>query len=189
MRAADVSGRATSCATPSTSAPARGWSASRGARRGSSGPGSGSSAEAHADDVEFNINILPWGSLPLQIAVAAGVATFWRGAWYVMDTSIFPDDNLKSGAACLVAGTAGLAKLQRYAASEVHKRYIAKNIPPPPSLRYGLLYGMGLSCVAVWRGTWCKWDSLFECFDPWAFKGDAGVRNGEDEESSSPGEP
>ena len=51
----------------------------------------GSSAEAHADDVEFNINILPWGSLPLQIAVAAGVATFWRGAWYVMDGCL-PDD-------------------------------------------------------------------------------------------------
>ena len=138
---------------------------------------------------DLTVELHPWSKLPLQIAVGMGVASFWRGAWYVMDTSIFPDDNLKSGAACLVAGTAGLAKLQRYAASEVHKRYIAKNIPPPPSLRYGLLYGMGLSCVAVWRGTWCMWDSLFERFDPWAFKGDAGVRNGEDEESSSPGEP
>ena len=110
----------------------------------------------------------PWSKLPLQIAVAMGVASFWRGAWYVMDTTVFPDDTLKSGAACLVGGTAGLAKLQRYAASEVHRRYIARRIPPPPSVRYGLLYGMGLSCVAVCRCTWCLWDAAFEAFDPWA---------------------
>jgi len=127
---------------------------------------------------DLAVELHPWSKLPLQIAVAMGVASFWRGAWYVMDTSVFPEDNLKSGAACLVAGTAGLAKLQRYAASEVHRRYIARQIPPPPSVRYGLLYGMGLSCVAVWRGTWCMWDAAFEAFDPWALKGGSSLNEG-----------
>ena len=163
MRAGDVSGRATSCATPSTSAPARGWSASRCARRGSSGPGSGESrAEAHAEDVALSLDILPWGSLPLQIAVAAGVATFWRGAWYVMDGCVFPDDIASSAAASAAAGVAGLVGVQRVAAPAVLRHALRTGRPIPPRARYALLYGMGLSCVAVWRGTWLAWDAAHE---------------------------
>jgi hypothetical protein len=163
MRAADVSGRATSCATPSTSSPARGWSASRCARRGSSGPGSGESrAEAHAEDVALSLDILPWGSLPTQIAVAAGVATFWRGAWYVMDGCVFPDDTASSAAASAAAGVAGLVGVQRVAAPAVLRHALNTGRPIPPNARYALLYGLGLSCVAVWRGTWLAWDAAHE---------------------------
>ena len=64
-----------------------------------------------------------------------------------MDTTVFPDDVFKS-ALRVWSPEPPAAKLQRYAASEVHRRYIARRIPPPPSVRYGLLYGMGLT---AWR--------------------------------------
>ena len=162
LRAAGVAGRATSRATPSTSAQARGWSSSRGARSGSSGLGGASNAEAHAEDVALSLDILPWGSLPLQISVAAGVATFWRGAWYVMDGCVFPDDPVRSAAASAAAGAAGLAGVQRVAAPAVLRHARSTGRPIPPHARYALLYGMGLSCVAVWRGTWLAWDVAHE---------------------------
>jgi len=108
---------------------------------------------------DFVVDIHPWGSLPLQIAVAAGVASFWRGAWYVMDGTVFPDDLTASGIASLAAGAGGLAAVQRVAAPAVLRHALKHEMPPPPVARYALLCGMAASCVAEWRGTWILWDA------------------------------
>ena len=52
--------------------------------------------------------------------------------------------------------------VQRVAAPAVLRHALRTERPIPPRARYALLYGMGLSCVAVWRGTWLAWDAAHE---------------------------
>ena len=36
-----------------------------------------------------------------HVAVGMGAASFWRGAWYILDDHLFPDDAAKSASASL----------------------------------------------------------------------------------------
>ena len=92
----------------------------------------------------------PSGEVPFLCLVGAGAASFWRGAWYVMDAALFPDDPQKSCASSLVLGFGGFAALH----SGVHRFPFSSSCAP----RAFALYAACLANVAAWRGIWMGWD-------------------------------
>ena len=102
----------------------------------------------------------PLQSLPQHLLLAAGVTSFWRGAWYVMDAQLFPDSLLLSGGCTLALGWGGFAALHYGLVPAVMARPDADSHGRP--LRTAVLYLTGLSVVCCWRGVWVLWDALFE---------------------------
>lgn len=94
-----------------------------------------------------------------QIAVTCGVATFWRGAWYMMD-AIFPDDVLTSGICSIAIGTATFAVGQSLVSPVVVSNVSGRRFAPLG--RILALYTLSLSCIAMWRGIWCINDAVSE---------------------------
>ncbi|CAL6415334.1 unnamed protein product [Bathycoccus prasinos] len=98
--------------------------------------------------------------------VGIAVASFWRGAWYVLDETVFPSSELKSGMACFLGGVSGLATSQHVklmmmrehvgAATRSARKRVMLFSPPT--------YFVGLSCVLFWRGVWCLWDSATDAY-------------------------
>ena len=111
--------------------------------------------------------------------VGVAVASFWRGAWYVLDEVVFPADVFKSGLACFVAGVGGLATSQHAkllllrelscTTKTSHRKRVLMFTPPT--------YFVALSCVLFWRGVWCLWDSASDAY--------FGVADGEDDSDNS----
>jgi len=111
--------------------------------------------------------------------VGVAVASFWRGAWYVLDEVVFPADVFKSGLACFVAGVGGLATSQHVkllllqelscTTKTSHRKRVLMFSPPT--------YFVALSCVLFWRGVWCLWDSASDAY--------FGVADGEDDSDNS----
>jgi len=111
--------------------------------------------------------------------VGVAVASFWRGAWYVLDEVAFPADVFKSGLACFVAGVGGLATSQHAkllllrelscTTQTSHRKRVLMFTPPT--------YFVALSCVLFWRGVWCLWDSASDAY--------FGVADGEDDSDNS----
>ena len=87
-----------------------------------------------------------------------GAASFWRGAWYVLDDQLFPDNANYSALSSLLMGTAGMAASQ----GMVHKALSVRQPLLKPVARFGALYFVAMSCVLVWRGTWVGWDCVYE---------------------------
>ena len=91
--------------------------------------------------------------VPLCCAVGASVASFWRGAWYMMDAAVFPDDIYASCAASLVAGFGGFASLHSLLQlSAFHPATLH------PAARAVAVWLGSLANVFAWRGTWLAWD-------------------------------
>jgi hypothetical protein len=111
--------------------------------------------------------------------VGVAVASFWRGAWYVLDEVVFPADVFKSGLACFVAGVGGLATSQHAkllllrelscTTKTSHRKRVLMFTPPT--------YFVALSCVLFWRGVWCLWDSASDAY--------FGEADGEDDSDNS----
>mmetsp|Transcript_25240 Transcript_25240/g.51518 ORF Transcript_25240/g.51518 Transcript_25240/m.51518 type:complete len:244 (+) Transcript_25240:203-934(+) len=108
-------------------------------------------------------------SLPLQITTGVLCASYWRGAWYVLDYTLFPTDRTKSGFASLALGGSMLACGQYILSPQYNgTKLIVRMLPAPKSVslrthfmktnRFVSLYGIAMSCVLVWRGTWLLWD-------------------------------
>uniref|UniRef100_A0A7R9UUM4 Uncharacterized protein n=1 Tax=Diacronema lutheri TaxID=2081491 RepID=A0A7R9UUM4_DIALT len=97
--------------------------------------------------------------LPHQLVVACGVATFWRGTWYMMD-ALCPADPLLSGATCLALGFGSFALIQSIAGPLLVTA--APRGPLAPAARIAALYALGVSAVATWRGVWCLLDVVSE---------------------------
>ncbi len=109
------------------------------------------------------------GPLAAQVGIGIGVASFWRGSWYILDDNLFPDNPLYSATASLGLGTAGLALTQGMIAHCASKEVSGKNKVKLPSYynsiaRFGSLYGVAMSVVLVWRGAWMMWDIGYERF-------------------------
>jgi hypothetical protein len=51
-------------------------------------------------------------TLATHVFVGMGAASFWRGAWYILDDHLFPDNAAYSAAASLGLGAAGMAASQ-----------------------------------------------------------------------------
>lgn len=107
-----------------------------------------------------------------HVGVGMGAASFWRGAWYVLDDHLFPDESWKSALASFTLGVAGMtasqglvAKCEQLAA----KKATTNSVTTARRLkvyRFGALYTIAMSCVLVWRGTWVGWDVLYEYTHP-----------------------
>ena len=91
----------------------------------------------------------PASDLPWLCVVGATVASWWRGAWYVMDAALYPDDAPRSCAASLALGFCGFAACHQSA---------ARVAPIAPAARGAALYAAALANVAAWRGVWLAWD-------------------------------
>lgn len=84
----------------------------------------------------------------------------------MLDETVFPSSELKSGMACFLGGVSGLATSQHVklmmmrehvgtATRSARKRVMLFS---PPT------YFVGLSCVLFWRGVWCLWDSATDAY-------------------------
>ena len=108
-------------------------------------------------------------SLPLQVATGILCASYWRGSWYILDHTLFPDDRIKSGVTSLTLGSV-LLSLKQYILSPSYNgtKAIVRLFPPPQSIslrkryiqtnRFIVLYGIASACVLIWRGTWLLLD-------------------------------
>lgn len=120
-----------------------------------------------------------------HVAVGMGAASFWRGAWYLLDDHLFPEDAAKSAGASLGLGIAGMyasqglmARAERLAktfdkiplssSKQVQAALLTPSGTPMrlAAARFGTLYTVALSCVLVWRGTWVGWDVVYERLHP-----------------------
>ena len=100
----------------------------------------------------LGVNEIPLLATTTFVGVA--VASFWRGAWYVLDETVFPLDARKSGLACFAAGVCGLATSQHVklmmlkdmacTTKTTNQKRVMLFSPPT--------YFVGLSCVLFWRG-------------------------------------
>jgi len=108
-------------------------------------------------------------SLPLQVATGILCASYWRGSWYVLDHTLFPNERMKSGIVSLTAGSA-LLGMKQYILSPSFNgtKILVRMLPPPKSVslrtryvrvnRFVVMYGIATACVLIWRGTWLLWD-------------------------------
>lgn len=106
--------------------------------------------------------------LATHVCVGVGAASFWRGAWYILDDHLFPQDAVKSAAASFGLGIAGLFGSQGLVErAERLSRNAARVRPTSLAVaRFGAIYTVATSCVLVWRGTWVGWDCLYEYMHP-----------------------
>lgn len=95
----------------------------------------------------------PTSEVPFLSLIGLSAASFWRGAWYTMDATIFPDDLQKSCAASLSLGFGGFAALH----SGLQRLGKAG-----PGVRGFALYTAALANIAAWRGVWLAWDLATE---------------------------
>jgi hypothetical protein len=110
-----------------------------------------------------------FANFPLQIGTGILCASYWRGAWYVLDYSLFPTDRVKSGVTSLCLG-GGILAMQQHMLSPSYNgtKFLVRLIPPPQNVslrtyyikmnRFISLYGIAMACILVWRGTWLLWD-------------------------------
>jgi hypothetical protein len=108
----------------------------------------------------------PLSGLPGSLLVGAAVTSFWRGAWYMMDATVFPESVAASGAASLAAGWAGFALLQ-YGVGPRLKVAEAPGAPLGRAATLGFAYSYGLCVVAAWRGVWLMWDAGLAAAQGW----------------------
>ena len=122
-------------------------------------------------------------SVAQHVAVGMGAASFWRGAWYLLDDHLFPEDAALSAGASLGLGSLGMyasqglmeraerlaRKLETVGKRSSSSRSLLPTGNTPMRLaaaRFGALYTVALSCVLVWRGTWIGWDVVYERLHP-----------------------
>lgn len=113
------------------------------------------------------VHTLSWKQIAKHVGVGMGAASFWRGAWYLLDDHLFPDSPEASAASSWGLGVVGMAASQGL----VHKCDMLKQKYPHrihalKVARFGALYTIAISCVLVWRGTWLGWDVLYEKTHP-----------------------
>ena len=99
-----------------------------------------------------------WKQILSHVGVGMGAASFWRGAWYILDDQLFPDNPNHSALSSLALGTCGMAASQGL----VSRAMAVRNSYLKPVARFGALYVVAMSCVLVWRGTWVGWDCVYE---------------------------
>jgi len=106
-------------------------------------------------------------TLATHVAVGMGAASFWRGAWYLLDDHLFPNNPTKSAMASLLLGVGGMAASQGLVARAEKLASQSRTKPLPLAVaRFGALYTVAVSCVLVWRGTWVGWDVVYEKLHP-----------------------
>jgi hypothetical protein len=109
-------------------------------------------------------------SMMTHVGVGMGAASFWRGAWYVLDDHLYPEEAWKSALASFGLGVAGMtasqglvAKCEQLATRKTNSLMASRRLRV---FRFGALYTIAVSCVLVWRGTWVGWDVLYEYTHP-----------------------
>lgn len=108
-------------------------------------------------------------SFPLQIITGILCASYWRGSWYFLDHTLFPENRFRSGVVSLASGIT-LLGMKQYILSPSYNgtKQLVRIFPPPKSTslrtrylqtnRFIVLYGISSACVLLWRGTWLLWD-------------------------------
>jgi hypothetical protein len=106
-------------------------------------------------------------SVMTHVGVGMGAASFWRGAWYLLDDHLYPDDAPMSAASSWGLGVAGILASQGLIAKceSLEMKGILRGTPLKVA-RFGAMYTIAMSCILVWRGTWVGWDVLYERYHP-----------------------
>mmetsp|Transcript_19090 Transcript_19090/g.29018 ORF Transcript_19090/g.29018 Transcript_19090/m.29018 type:complete len:186 (+) Transcript_19090:46-603(+) len=104
-------------------------------------------------------------SVATHLGIGMACASFWRGAWYVLDDQLYPQDPLKSGVVSLGLGSIGMGASHRILKSNADWKTMSTATSLTTKMgwkRLGCLYIVASSCVLVWRGTWILWDVAYE---------------------------
>ena len=113
----------------------------------------------------------PFGPQPFplvlrNVLIGCGTASFWRGAWYILDDNLFPQDPVLSAGTSLLSGTAGMflsqGLIKRYEVLVNHPHTAHQLLFRKSVYRFGAIYCAALSVVLVWRGAWLSWDCFYE---------------------------
>jgi hypothetical protein len=83
-------------------------------------------------------------TLATHVGVGMGAASFWRGAWIILDENLYPDEPVKSATASFGLGVVGLAMSQGLVSRAEQLAKKAANRPLALSTaRFGALYSVG----------------------------------------------
>jgi Fuseless len=126
-----------------------------------------------------------------HVLVGMCSASFWRGAWYILDDVLFPQEKELSAISSLMLGTVGmlsvqgsLERIETYTLQlkAKHEWLSTQSIRHVHSvLRFATIYSLVLSVVCVWRGTWMSWDLVYAKY----YNDYAGIETGIVSSSSS----
>jgi Fuseless len=118
-----------------------------------------------------------------HVFIGMCAASFWRGAWYVLDDVLFPNQKELSAISSLTVGTAGMflfqGRIERIEVWTLNLFNQRKNNDQWMSirtiqrvhsvLRVSAIYSLVLSVVCIWRGTWMCCDIAYEkCYKHYA---------------------
>jgi len=114
------------------------------------------------DDASYRMHWRPQVLIEWVLAVVIGclVASSWRGAWYILDSYLWPDDKTMSSSMSLLIGALLfwlLVALQPFLGARINAFGRAARL-------VDLLFSyVGFwSCVLIWRGAWVLWDVAFD---------------------------
>jgi Fuseless len=120
---------------------------------------------------------LPSSTVWSHIGIGMASASFWRGAWYILDDNLYPNDPLRSSISSWSLGVFGMFASQglvqkadswaltRATAATKHPSSFVRNVISirlPQIARFAAIYSLAASCVLIWRGTWMMWDIVYE---------------------------
>mmetsp|Transcript_18994 Transcript_18994/g.42515 ORF Transcript_18994/g.42515 Transcript_18994/m.42515 type:complete len:235 (-) Transcript_18994:20-724(-) len=101
------------------------------------------------------------------LGMGFAVTSSWRGLWYIMDGTIFPDNLFLSGLTSIVVGWSSVAATHYFALNSTPLSPSAAEaaLAKMPASRQALYtYCIGLGIIATWRGVWVLWDAAYEKF-------------------------
>ena len=126
-----------------------------------------------------------------HVLVGMCSASFWRGAWYILDDVLFPQEKELSAISSIMLGTVGmlsvqgsLERIETYTLQlkSKHEWLSTQSIRHVHSVfRFATIYSLVLSVVCVWRGTWMSWDLVYAKY----YNDYAGIETGIVSSSSS----
>jgi hypothetical protein len=120
---------------------------------------------------------LPSSTVWSHIGIGMASASFWRGAWYILDDNLFPEDKLQSSVASWSLGVFGMfasqGLVQKADSWALTRAMVATRYPSslvsnvisvrlPQLARFAAIYSLAASCILIWRGTWIMWDVVYE---------------------------
>lgn len=121
---------------------------------------------------------LPLNTVLGHIGVGMASASFWRGAWYMLDDCLYPGDPFRSAMASFGLGTVGMLasqglvnRMDALAATTSNTVFSLHSHSKGVGnwhwrigqvARFGAIYALAGSCILIWRGTWVMWDVVYE---------------------------
>ena len=100
---------------------------------------------------------LHWKSVLTHVGVGMGAASFWRGAWYIWDDHLFPNDRAASALSSWSLGVVGIAVRTAVAVASQERGAVAAEVLVRVMAwgRYRALVSVAQRVHAAAPARWC----------------------------------